>query len=90
LVGKPDFIFHRERVAIFVDGCFWHGCPTHYKAPSTRSSFWRTKVNTNRARDLRVAKALRRQGWRVLRIWEHELVPGRSQKTVERIRRALS
>jgi len=73
LPGRPDFVFVREKVAVFVDGCFWHGCPLHYVAPATRSEFWKNKLETNRARDLKVTTDLIASGWLVIRIWEHEL-----------------
>ena len=69
--GKPDFIFRKMKVAVFVDGCFWHGCPGHYRQPQTRKVFWESKINRNKKRDLQVNRMLRRNGWRVLRIWEH-------------------
>ena len=71
--GKPDFIFKKARLAIFVDGCFWHGCPRHATFPVTRRAFWLKKFAANRARDRRVNRELRRLGWRVVRIWEHQL-----------------
>ena len=71
--GKPDFIFRHQRVAIFVDGCFWHGCPKHATFPATRRAFWLAKFARNKARDRLVTRTLRKNGWRVLRIWEHEL-----------------
>jgi DNA mismatch endonuclease (patch repair protein) len=71
--GKPDFIFRRQRVAIFVDGCFWHGCPRHATLPATRRAFWLAKFARNKARDRLVNRTLRKQGWRVIRVWEHEL-----------------
>jgi DNA mismatch endonuclease (patch repair protein) len=58
---------------VFVDGCFWHGCPRHATWPKTRAAFWRAKITGNKARDVAVGRALRRLGWRVLRLWEHEL-----------------
>jgi len=70
---RPDFVFQRQRLAVFVDGCFWHGCPQHGTKPKGNAAFWRRKFATNVARDLRVNRALRRAGWRVLRIWEHAL-----------------
>ena len=76
--GKPDFVFRLERVAVFVDGCFWHGCPKCYRRPSSNTRFWDAKVVRNRARDAEVTKALRRAEWKVVRIWEHQLrQPGR-------------
>jgi DNA mismatch endonuclease (patch repair protein) len=116
---RADLVFRRERLAVFVDGCFWHGCPIHSppgrwlrkssmpaksrgasgaKVGRTGKEFWRRKLAANRARDRAVSRALRRAGWRVLRVWEHELpcrkAEGRRQKAesvrlVRRIRRAL-
>lgn len=81
LMGKPDFVFRKEKVAVFVDGCFWHACPKHATFPKTRRSFWLKKFGNNKARDHRVNRSLRKAGWRVLRIWEHELKqPGRCLK----------
>src|SRR3954469_21709143 len=73
ILGRPDFVFRKERLALFVDGCFWHGCRKHYRPPNTRGQFWKGKVETNRARDRRINRGLRRQGWNVLRFWEHDL-----------------
>ncbi|HYE30803.1 MAG TPA: very short patch repair endonuclease [Methylomirabilota bacterium] len=73
LFGRPDFVFPKERVAIFVDGCFWHGCKRCYRRPGTSQTYWDAKVERNRARDLAVVKALRGKEWKVLRVWEHEL-----------------
>lgn len=70
---RPDFVFQRARVAVFVDGCFWHGCPRHGTKPSSNKSFWREKLAKNRERDRRVTRTLRRAGWQVVRIWEHAL-----------------
>ena len=71
--GKPDFVFPKQKLAVFVDGCFWHGCPIHATQPKTNAKFWRTKIARNQARDVLVTRTLRRDGWRVLRVWEHEL-----------------
>lgn len=73
LVGHPDFVFRRHRVAVFVDGCFWHCCPIHQTWPKNNARFWREKLTANRVRDQRVTQTLKQQKWRVLRIWEHEL-----------------
>ena len=70
---KPDFVFRRVRLALFVDGCFWHGCPKHATKPKNNSAFWQRKLSSNKKRDALVARTLRRAGWRVLRVWEHEL-----------------
>jgi DNA mismatch endonuclease, patch repair protein len=87
--GKPDFVFRKPRVAVFVDGCFWHGCPKHCNSPANNAVFWRKKLDGNGARDRRVNRALRRSGWRVLRIWEHDL-PRRGEFCVRRIQAALN
>lgn len=71
--GRPDIVFRRERVAVFVDGCFWHGCPDHYVRPRSRCDFWAQKLRTNFERDYRQSQLLERDGWRVYRVWEHEI-----------------
>jgi DNA mismatch endonuclease (patch repair protein) len=73
LPGKPDFVFTDSKIAIFVDGCFWHGCPKCYRRPHSSQSYWDTKVARNMARDKSRRAELRRLGWRVLRFWEHEV-----------------
>lgn len=67
-----DIAFTRQRVAILIDGCFWHGCPIHYVEPKTRTEFWRAKISGNMSRDAETERLLRQAGWRVLRFWEHE------------------
>lgn len=71
--GRPDIVFKRARLAVFVDGCFWHGCPAHYQRPKNRSRWWRNKLLQNRARDKKVNTLLRAEGWRVIRFWEHSV-----------------
>ncbi len=73
LTGNPDFYFPESRVAVFVDGCFWHGCPRCGHTPKTNSQFWREKILRNRRRDRRTNQVLRRNQIRVLRFWEHTL-----------------
>ena len=89
LFGKPDFTFRARRVAVFVDGCFWHGCPKHGTRPRQNRGFWERKLNRNRARDRRVNRALRAKGWRVVRIWEHDLARRNEARLLGRLRRAL-
>lgn len=71
--GTPDFIFPKYKTAIFVDGCFWHGCPKCRTYPKTNARFWKEKIDVNRNRDKKVKKQLIRDGWKVLRFWEHEI-----------------
>ena len=73
LPGKPDLVFVKARIAVFVDGCFWHCCPIHLKIPGTNTEFWSEKLNRNRSRDISVSEILESNGWNVLRIWEHEI-----------------
>lgn len=84
----PDFVFSHERTALFVDGCFWHQCPEHCIAPRNNAPAWMTKLSANASRDRYVTKSLRRQGWRVLRIWEHELAD--ETKVARRVAHHLS
>ena len=69
---RADIAFTRARVAVFIDGCFWHGCPEHGTTPRTNSRFWSEKIERNRARDLDTTERLEAEGWVVLRFWEHE------------------
>ena len=71
--GKPDFVFRKARVAVFVDGCFWHYCPRHGIIPKARRKYWKPKILRNVERDREVNRELRRGGWKVLRIWSCEL-----------------
>lgn len=90
LIGRPDFVFRRERVVVFVDGCFWHGCKCK-RLPKANRAFWRAKIYTNQARDRRRTRQLRAEGWNVIRVWEHQLrkrpafVVGRITRALERI-----
>ena len=68
---KPDVVFTRARVAVFVDGCFWHGCPDHGRRPAVNDWYWGPKLDRNRDRDVRVTAALETEGWTVVRLWEH-------------------
>ena len=70
---RPDFVFSKSHLAIFVDGCFWHGCPVHGTKPKGNRAFWKKKFAANIARDRRVNRTLRAGKWRVIRIWEHTL-----------------
>lgn len=88
LPGLPDFVFRQARVAVFVDGCFWHGCRKHCRMPQANASYWRRKISGNKARDHRVRRALSERGWTVLRIWEHDLKKD-SDACVRRIKLAL-
>ena len=88
LIGNPDIVFVSKKVVIFVDGCFWHKCPMHYKQPKTNVNFWREKINKNVERDQKVNQELENRGWTVLRIWEHELTKA-PDGAIEKIMKVL-
>lgn len=89
--GKPDFVFRRERVAVFVDGCFWHGCPKprHSPPPKNHAEWWAAKLGRNKARDASVTRTLQDKGWRVLRIWECDLATKRWPQIAAEVLQAL-
>jgi len=74
VAGKPDLVFSRGKLAVFVDGCFWHGCPSCYRQPKTNQQYWTMKVQRNMDRDRKVNELCQAAGWRVLRLWEHEVL----------------
>jgi DNA mismatch endonuclease (patch repair protein) len=88
IFGKPDFVFHKHRIAVFVDGCFWHGCHFHGHRPATNSDFWVTKLVRIKARDRHVTARLKKQGWHVIRIWEHSLK--NPEQTIARLKNEFS
>jgi len=69
---KPDFVFPKQQIAVFVDGCFWHACPRHYQAPKANADYWVPKITRNRERDRETDAALAAMGWLAIRVWEHE------------------
>lgn len=83
---RADIVFTRSLLAVFVDGCFWHGCPKHFTPPATHKKYWLDKIATNRARDAETSRILRRRGWTVIRIWEHQA----PLDAVKRVERALA
>lgn len=85
--GCPDFYFPRDKLAVFVDGCFWHACPRCGRLPSSNVKYWTGKIDSNRRRDNRVRRQLRARGVRVLRIWEHEL---KGSSWLRRLQRMIS
>lgn len=73
LPGRPDIVFTQVKVAVFIDGCFWHRCPTHGVMPKSNAEFWKAKLNGNVKRDRKNEKQLQRLGWQVMRFWEHQV-----------------
>lgn len=87
LPGKPDFTFRKEKLTLFVDGCFWHRCPKCFREPKTNADFWRNKIESNVKRDLQVNKELKQAGWSVFRLWECQLK--KPQRFLVRIQKKL-
>jgi DNA mismatch endonuclease (patch repair protein) len=80
---KADVVFTRDQIAVFVDGCFWHGCPEHGNTPKANTAYWGPKLERNRQRDRRVTRELRADGWLVIRVWEHEALNEAIQRIIE-------
>ena len=81
--GSPDFINQKEKIALFLDGCFWHSCPKCYKAPKSNKKYWRDKIRSNIARDKKNNLALKEKGYKIIRVWSHELkneIPNKIKK----------
>ena len=76
LPGRPDVAFPKYKLAIFIDGCFWHGCPSCFVTPKSNRKFWKEKIERNKARDKKVCRQLRYRGWSVVRIKEHRMKKG--------------
>ncbi len=89
VIGKPDIVFKRRKVALFIDSDFWHGNPKRFRLPKSNKKYWRAKISRNRERDTRVTRSLRASGWRVIRIWEHD-VEHNFPRVIRRIARVLS
>lgn len=79
--GKPDIVLPKHRTVIFIDSCFWHGCKKHCRIPTTRKNYWIQKISRNVARDKKVSKHYKKQGWKIFRVWEHNLKNGVSKIT---------
>jgi DNA mismatch endonuclease (patch repair protein) len=90
LPGKPDIAFPGKRVAVFIDGCFWHKCPIHFQEPDTRKEFWINKINRNVERDKEINRRLEEIGWEVIRVWEHQVRENPDLVVVEIINRLNS
>lgn len=71
--GKPDIVLPKHKTAIFIDSCFWHGCKRHCRLPSARKKYWTTKIERNKERDKKVNRHYRKMGWKIIRVWEHEI-----------------
>lgn len=88
---RPDIVFTRAKVAVFVDGCYWHGCPDHGSRPDgSNASYWGPKIARNRERDAEQTARLESAGWEVIRIWEHDDVDAAVRRVVEVVNRALA
>jgi DNA mismatch endonuclease (patch repair protein) len=81
-----DLLFTRAKVAVFVDGCFWHGCPEHHTVAATNAGYWAEKVRRNRERDAETDRLLRESGWHVIRIWEHQEIDDSARRIAKAVR----
>ena len=86
MFGKPDFVFPKARIALFIDGCFWHGCPRCKRVPSSCTTFWRKKIGGNVRRDVQVSRKLKQTGWSVVRVRECQLkTPNRFLNRIKKL-----
>lgn len=86
---RADIVFPRAKIAVFVNGCFWHGCPKHYKEPKTNAEYWVPKIERNVERDAETSLRLKSEGWLVIRLWEHEDLAKGSEKAAKKIQKRL-
>ncbi|CAN5266492.1 very short patch repair endonuclease [soil metagenome] len=84
--SRADIVFTKSRLAVFVDGCFWHGCPAHCRMPTSNREYWKAKISRNMLRDRRVSESLEAADWRVIRVWEHAPL----EEALEQVEKALS
>lgn len=92
LVGKPDIVIHKMKTVVFVHGCFWHGHKNckNAKTPVTNNKFWASKIKTNSERDKRNVRSLRKEGWKVVEIWECQLHPKKVERTLKKLLQKMS
>jgi len=88
LPGKPDIAIKKYKIVIFLDSCFWHGCPLHCRMPKSNVEYWQKKIERNKRRDALITENYKKMGWNVLRIWEHELKEN-FEKTIDKIERFI-
>jgi DNA mismatch endonuclease (patch repair protein) len=86
---RADLVFASCHVCVFVDGCYWHGCPRHFRAPRTHQKWWKEKIADNKARDRRQRSSLRKTGWHVISVWEHDLRGNALNRTIQKVVRAV-
>lgn len=89
LTGNPDFVLSKCRLAIFVDGCFWHGCKNHCRIPESNRQYWVSKIDKNIKRDKKINKELKENQWMIIRIWEHELKKDNHKKKLQKIKKKV-
>ena len=88
-IGKPDYLVPSLQLMVFADGCYWHGCPQHGRVPEDNRDYWGPKLERNKIRDRRVKRELEKQGWTVVRVWDHDL-KGEMASAAGKIKRALT
>ena len=85
IMGRPDFASKKLKIAIFIDSCFWHKCPKHFRKPNSNKSYWNTKIDRNVKRAKEVNRILKNEGWKVIRFWEHDIIKN-PKKCINKIR----
>ena len=88
IIGKPDIVFPSRKHAVFVDGCYWHGCPKCFRKPNSNKDYWQKKISRNQQRAKTVNRQLNRQGWSVFRVWEHDVIKN-IDKPLEKISKRI-
>ena len=89
VIGKPDFASKKLKIVIFIDSCFWHKCPKHFRRPNSNKTYWKPKIERNVERAKEVDKQLRKEEWKVIRFWEHEIMKN-PKKCVDKVKIAYS
>jgi DNA mismatch endonuclease (patch repair protein) len=92
LPGKPDIVLPKHKTIIYINGCFWHGHSNckYYVVPKTRTDWWLNKINTNKANDEKAVKALKKEGWKVIIVWECKLKPSKAERTLKGLLKNIS
>ncbi|HEX8230927.1 MAG TPA: very short patch repair endonuclease [Chloroflexia bacterium] len=88
LPGKPDLVFVKARIAVFIDSCFWHGCPRHVRMPNSNQEYWQAKIRRNVERDVKTNELYEELDWRIIRVWEHDLKED-FEASITRLQRAV-
>jgi len=87
--GKPDLVLKKSKAVVFIDSCYWHGCRKHCRIPSTRKKYWVEKIARNKKRDKEVGRYYKNKGWKIIRVWEHDLTKEKFDQIIEKTKKLL-